>query len=80
LDHSTLKKEWEGEERNITAEKFANAFRWWYQGCQKCIKIGTGYVEKSKERKVLLTITVVDLLKQFAVLLRNTDLGNMHAK
>jgi histone-lysine N-methyltransferase SETMAR len=46
LDHSSLKKEWEGVTRSISAEEFATAFRRWYERCQKCIDIGGGYVEK----------------------------------
>jgi hypothetical protein len=47
LDHSTLKKEWEGVTRNITADEFATTFRWWNERCQKCIEIGSSYVKKS---------------------------------
>jgi hypothetical protein len=38
LDHSTLKKEWEGVMRNITTDKFATAVQWWNECCQKCIE------------------------------------------
>ncbi len=47
LDHSTLKKEWEGVTTSISADEFATAFRRWFEQCQKCIEIGGGYVEKS---------------------------------
>jgi hypothetical protein len=47
LDHSTLKKEWEGVTRNITVDEFSTAFWQWYERCQKCIKIGGGIVVKS---------------------------------
>ncbi len=47
LDQSTLKKEWEGVMRSISAEEFATAFRLWFKRCQKCIEIGSGYVKKS---------------------------------
>jgi histone-lysine N-methyltransferase SETMAR len=38
----TLKKEWEGVMRSISAEEFATAFRRWFEHCQKCIEIGGG--------------------------------------
>ncbi len=47
LDHNSLKKEWEGVTRRISADEFATAFRRWYERCQKCIEIGGGYVEKT---------------------------------
>ncbi len=47
LDHSTLKKEWEGITRSISAEEFATTFWRWFERCQKCIEIGGGYVKKS---------------------------------
>jgi hypothetical protein len=45
LDQNTLKKEWEGVTRRITAEEFTNVFRPWYEGHQKCIEIGSSYVK-----------------------------------
>jgi histone-lysine N-methyltransferase SETMAR len=47
LDEGTLKKTWEGVTRNIAAEEFATAFRRWYEHCEKCVRIGGGYVEKT---------------------------------
>ncbi len=63
LDHSILKKEWEGVMRSISAEEVRHCLPVvvWYERCQKCIDINKGYVEKSLEIKVLLTITVVHL-------------------
>jgi hypothetical protein len=49
LDHSILKKVWEGVTRNITTDEFSTAFQRWYERCQKCIKIGDGYVENHKK-------------------------------
>jgi hypothetical protein len=47
LDHSSLKKEWDGVTRSICANKFTTVFRRWYEHCQKCIDIDSGYVKKS---------------------------------
>jgi hypothetical protein len=47
LDEDSLKKTWEGVVRTITADEFATAFRRWFERCEKCIRIGGGYVEKS---------------------------------
>jgi [histone H3]-lysine36 N-dimethyltransferase SETMAR len=47
LSQESLKKTWEGVIRTIADEEFAVAFRRWYERCQKCIRIGGGYVEKS---------------------------------
>jgi hypothetical protein len=47
LDHSSLKKEWKGVTRSISAHEFATAFRRWYERCQKCIDIRGRYVENS---------------------------------
>jgi hypothetical protein len=47
LDENTIKKQWEGVTRRITAKEFATALSWWYEHCQKCIAICGGYVKKS---------------------------------
>ena len=47
LTQESLKKEWEGAARTLTADDFATAFRRWYGRCDKCIRIGGNYVEKS---------------------------------
>jgi hypothetical protein len=47
LDENTIKKQWEGVSRRITAKEFATTLSWWYEHCQKCIAIGGGYVKKS---------------------------------
>jgi hypothetical protein len=47
LDHSSLKKEWDGVTRSICVNEFTTVFRQWYERCQKCIDIDSGYVEKS---------------------------------
>jgi hypothetical protein len=47
LDQNSLKLEWEGVTRKITAEEFATVFRQWYECCQKCIEISGSYIEKS---------------------------------
>ncbi len=55
LDEGTLKTTWEWVVRSITAEEFATAFRQWYKRCEKCVRIGGGYVEKTLEINVLQT-------------------------
>jgi hypothetical protein len=47
LDQSSLKKEWEVVTRSISTDEFATAFWRWFERCQKCLEIGSGYVEKS---------------------------------
>jgi hypothetical protein len=47
MDHSSLKEEWEGVTKSISADEFATAFWRLYECCLKCIDIGGGYVEKS---------------------------------
>ncbi len=47
LTQETLKKEWEGAFRTLSAADFATAFRCWYERCEKCINIAGGCVEKS---------------------------------
>jgi histone-lysine N-methyltransferase SETMAR len=47
LEEGTLKTTWERVVRSIAAEEFATAFRWWYEHCEKCVRIGGGYVEKT---------------------------------
>jgi histone-lysine N-methyltransferase SETMAR len=47
LDEGTLKTTWEGVTRNIAAEEFATTFWQWYERCEKCVRIGSGYVEKT---------------------------------
>jgi histone-lysine N-methyltransferase SETMAR len=42
-----FKTKWEGVIRTLTEEDFARAFARWQQRCEKCIRIGGGYVEKS---------------------------------
>jgi hypothetical protein len=38
---------WEGVVRTITKDDFARAFVRWYERCEKCVRIGSNYVEKS---------------------------------
>ena len=47
LTQQTFKKEWEGAVRSLTAADFAEAFRQWYQRCEKCVAIGGSFVEKT---------------------------------
>jgi hypothetical protein len=47
LTQDSLKSAWEGVVRNITEDEFAVAFRRWFERCEKCIRIGSDYVEKS---------------------------------
>jgi hypothetical protein len=47
LTQDSLKSTWEGVMRNIAEDEFAVAFRRWFEHCEKCIRIGGDYVEKS---------------------------------
>jgi hypothetical protein len=47
LDKDSLKKTLELVIRTITADEFATAFRRWFERCEKCIQIDSGYFEKS---------------------------------
>jgi hypothetical protein len=38
---------WEGAARTIAEEDYADPFRRWYERCEKCVRIGGRYVEKS---------------------------------
>jgi histone-lysine N-methyltransferase SETMAR len=46
LTQETFKKSWEGVVRSIAKEDFAAAFRRWMERCEKCIRVGSNYVEK----------------------------------
>ena len=47
LTADSLKQTWEGVIRGIAAEDFATAFQRWHERCEKCIRIGGDYVEKT---------------------------------
>jgi hypothetical protein len=47
LTQDSFKNTWEGVIRTLSKEDFATAFRRWYKQCEKCVKIGGNYVEKS---------------------------------
>jgi histone-lysine N-methyltransferase SETMAR len=47
LTQETFKTMWAGAARTIAEEDYAAAFRRWYERCEKCVRIGGGYVEKS---------------------------------
>ena len=48
LTQETLKTAWDGVLRNISKEEFAaQNFLWWYDRCNKCIRIGRNYFKKS---------------------------------
>jgi histone-lysine N-methyltransferase SETMAR len=47
LTKETLKKEWEGVVRTLSAADFTLAFRWWYDCRKKCVNIAGGSVQKS---------------------------------
>ena len=49
LNQDSIKNTWEGVTNTITADKFATAFRRWYEHCKKCVRLGGKYVEKSKK-------------------------------
>jgi hypothetical protein len=46
LTQKTLKKEREGAVRTLLAADFVTAFRGWYERCEKCMRIASGYVGK----------------------------------
>ena len=46
LNQDTFKKEWEGVVRSVSKDDFTAAFNKWIERCEKCIRIGGGYVEK----------------------------------
>ncbi len=47
LDQDTIKNDWEGVTRSISAVDFAAAFRSWLERCKKCVRLGSEFVEKS---------------------------------
>jgi histone-lysine N-methyltransferase SETMAR len=47
LTFTEFKTMWEGVVRTITKDDFARAFVRWYERCEKCVRIGGNYVEKS---------------------------------
>jgi hypothetical protein len=47
LDQDSLKTSWEGGIRPITAEEFAAVFQRWFERTEKCIRIGSDFMEKS---------------------------------
>jgi histone-lysine N-methyltransferase SETMAR len=47
LSLDEFKTKWEGVVRTLTKDDFARAFERWLERCEKCIRIGGGYVEKS---------------------------------
>jgi histone-lysine N-methyltransferase SETMAR len=47
LTKETLKKEWEGVVRTLSAADFTSVFRWRYDRCKKCVNIAGGSVQKS---------------------------------
>ena len=47
LTQETIKTTWEGVLRLVSKHEFATAFQRWYEHCDKCIRIGGNYVEKS---------------------------------
>ena len=49
LNQDSLKNIWEGVPNTITADKFANAFRRWYEYCKKYVRLGDNCVEKCKK-------------------------------
>jgi hypothetical protein len=42
----SFQKSWEGVARTIPKDDFATAFRRWMERSEKCIRIGSNYVEK----------------------------------
>jgi hypothetical protein len=51
LTKETLKKEWEGAVRTLSAADFTTAFSWWYDCCKKCVNIPGRSVQKSSNTK-----------------------------
>ncbi len=48
LTRDMFKKEWEGAVQSIAVVNFAESFRCWFKRHEKCVVIGSGYVEKQK--------------------------------
>jgi histone-lysine N-methyltransferase SETMAR len=46
MTQDTFQKKWDGVLRTISKDDFAAAFRRWKERCEKCVRIGGGYVEK----------------------------------
>ena len=53
LTHETFYKSWEGVVRTSGKDDFTTASRRGYERCQKCDKIGNGFVEKSFKKYFL---------------------------
>jgi hypothetical protein len=50
LTQETFKSMWEGATRTIAEEDFATGFRRWYEHCEKCVLISSGYVKKLRNK------------------------------
>jgi hypothetical protein len=50
-----FRTKWEGVMRTLTEDDFARAFERWQHCCEKCVRIGGGYVEKSLKIHFLIT-------------------------
>jgi hypothetical protein len=46
MTQDTFQKKWGGVLRTIAKDDFAAAFRRWKERCEKCVRVGGGYVEK----------------------------------
>jgi len=53
-----FKKEWCRLLRSTAKEKFCKAVAKWLEGCQKCVRIGSMYVEKSYKMNTLLSLVI----------------------
>jgi hypothetical protein len=47
LTRETFKKKWKGAVRTLTAANFSEAFQQWCRRCEKCVAIGSSYIEKT---------------------------------
>jgi len=62
MTHEEFMKEWCRLLRSTTKEEFGTAFAKWLERCEKCVRIGSIYVEKPKKLNALQSLIVQFLL------------------
>ncbi len=50
LTQETFKSMWGGATQTIAEEDFVTGFRRWYERCEKCVRISSGYVKKLRNK------------------------------
>ena len=58
MTHEEFMKEWCRLLRSTTKEEFGTAFAKWLERCEKCVRIGSIYVEKPKKLNALQSLIV----------------------